>query len=277
MRPDYLLLGHITRDVLPDGRMIPGGTSLYAAITAYRLGLRVGVVSAPAPLPADWPDGIMLVLQPDLTPPIFENRYTPHGRQQVLHSASGAIAFEQIPPEWRAASLVHLGPLVGEAPEAFVYAFPAALIGVTPQGWMRSWDTALPGPVSYRLWRPAPDLLARIDALVLSIEDVRGDEELVADYARHCQCVALTRGARGVTLFVQGAAHEIAAFPAFEHAPTGAGDVFAAAFLARLRETSDPFEAARFGACVAARSVEGAGVSAIPTRSEVEQLLAGKR
>ena len=46
MNPDYLLLGHFTRDVLPDRTTIPGGTSLYAALTAHRLGRHVGVVSA---------------------------------------------------------------------------------------------------------------------------------------------------------------------------------------------------------------------------------------
>jgi sugar/nucleoside kinase (ribokinase family) len=191
MTPDYLLLGHFTRDVLPDGALAPGGTSLYAALTAHRLGQRVAVVSAPAELPA-------------------------------------------------------------------------------------AWDSALPGPIRYRLWRPADDLLARIDALVLSIEDVKGDEELVAGYARHCALVALTRGAQGATLFVRGQPHHIEAFPAIERDPTGAGDVFAAALLVRLRETGDPFEAARFAACVAAGSVEGQGASRIPTRAEVEQRLAAK-
>ncbi len=51
VNPDYLMLGHFTRDVLPDGTTTPGGTSLYAALTAHHLGRDVGVVSAPAGLP----------------------------------------------------------------------------------------------------------------------------------------------------------------------------------------------------------------------------------
>lgn len=274
MKPDYLLLGHFTRDVLPDGTTAPGGTSLYAALTGHRLGCHVAVVSAPAELPADWPAAIAVAFHPSPTPPTFENRYTPQGRQQILHAASEAIAVEDIPLEWRAAPVVHLGPVLGETPEHFVHLFPGALLGVTPQGWMRVWDSALPGPVSYRPWHPAPDLLRRIDALVLSIEDVKGDEALVAGYARHCPLVALTRGTLGATLFVQGEPQQIAAFPATERDPTGAGDVFAAALLVRLRETRDPIEAARFAACVAANSVEGAGASRIPVRAEVERQMA---
>jgi sugar/nucleoside kinase (ribokinase family) len=268
---DYLMLGHFTRDVLPDGSTTPGGTSLYAALTAHCLGRNVGVVSAPAELPAGWPDPIQIVFHPSPAPPTFENRYMPEGRQQTLHSASQPITLDVIPEAWRTAPLIHLGPVLGETPEQLVDAFPHALLGVTPQGWMRTWDEPLPGPVLYRPWQPKPGVLERIDALVLSIEDVRGDEALVAGYARHCALVALTRGAQGSTLFLRGVPHHIPAFPAVERDPTGAGDVFAAALLIRLRETGDPLDAARFASYVAARSVEGAGISRIPSRGEIEQ------
>jgi sugar/nucleoside kinase (ribokinase family) len=276
MNPDYLMLGHFTRDVLPNGATTPGGTSLYAALTAHRLGRTVGVVSALAELPAGWPDTIQIVFHPSPSPPTFENRYTPAGRVQTLHTASQPITQEVIPDLWRAAPLVHLGPVLSETPEQLVDAFPNALLGVTPQGWMRTWDEPLPGPVIYRPWQPTPRVLERIDALVLSIEDVRGDEALVAGYARHCALIALTRGAEGSTLFLRGVPHHIPAFPAVEHDPTGAGDVFAAALLIRLRETGDPLDAARFASYVAALSVEGAGISSIPVRGEIEQGLAAQ-
>jgi sugar/nucleoside kinase (ribokinase family) len=273
MRPDYLLLGHFTRDILPDGATAPGGTSLYASCTAQRLGQRVAVVSAPAELPPDLPEAIAVAFHDSPTPPTFENQYTPQGRHQILHSESEPIALADIPAEWRAAPIVHLGPVLGETPEALVHAFPGALLGVTPQGWMRAWGPDLPGPVRYHPWHPAADLLRRIDALVLSIEDVKGDEALVAGWARDCKLVALTRGAQGATLFIGGAPHQVPAFLATERDPTGAGDVFAAALLVRLHETGNPLEAARFAACTAAGSIEGRGISALPTRAEVERRL----
>lgn len=270
MTPDYLLLGHFTRDVLPDGTTAPGGTSLYASFAAHRLGQRVAVVSAPADLPPDLPGTIAVAFHPSPTPPTFENQYTPQGRRQILHAASEPITLDDIPTEWRAAAIVHLGPVLGETPEDLAYAFPNALLGVTPQGWMRAWGPDLPGLVTYRRWRPAEALLRRIDALVLSIEDVKGDEALVAGWARYCRLVALTRGASGATLFIAGQPHHVDAFPATERDPTGAGDVFAAALLVRLHETGDPLDAARFAACAAAGSVEGRGASHIPSRAEVE-------
>ena len=271
MTPDYLLLGHFTRDVLPDGNTTPGGTALYSALTAHRLGRHVGVVSAPAPLPSPWPESIAVAYCEHLPAPTFENRYTPHGREQILHAAAGSITLEDVPPAWRAAPVIHLGPVAAETPAKLAFDFPGALIGMTPQGLMREWQEPLPGPVLYRPWRPEPEILRRIDALVLSIEDVRGDTDLALSYARHCRLVALTRGALGATLFIDGQPNQIDALSADERDPTGAGDVFAAALLIRLHETGDPIEAAQFASCVAARSVEGPGASAIPTRAEVDQ------
>jgi sugar/nucleoside kinase (ribokinase family) len=273
MTPDYLLLGHFTRDVLPDGTTAPGGTSLYASMAAQRLGQQVAVVSAPAELPPDLLETIAVAFHPSPTPPTFENQYTPQGRRQILHADSQSITLADIPIEWRTAPIVHLGPVLGETPEELAFAFPNALLGVTPQGWMRAWGPDLPGLVTYRPWQPTEELLRRIDALVLSIEDVKGDEALVVSWARHCRLVALTHGANGATLFIAGQPHHVEAFSATERDPTGAGDVFAAALLVQLNETGDPLGAARFAACVAAGSVEGRGGSRIPSRSEVESRL----
>jgi sugar/nucleoside kinase (ribokinase family) len=66
-------------------------------------------------------------------------------------------------------------------------------------------------------------------------------------------------------------------FPAVEVDPTGAGDVFAAAFLVRLQETEDPVQAARFANAVASFCVEGPGVAGIPTREQVEERLSISR
>ena len=49
MRPDFLAIGHITRDLLPDGSWRLGGTVTYAALTAVRLGLRAAIVTSAPP------------------------------------------------------------------------------------------------------------------------------------------------------------------------------------------------------------------------------------
>ena len=49
--PEYLSIGHVTRDLLANGGTAAGGTALYTVITAERLGLHAAVLTAAANLP----------------------------------------------------------------------------------------------------------------------------------------------------------------------------------------------------------------------------------
>ena len=44
-RPDFLAIGHVTRDLLPGGAFTLGGTVTFAALTARHLGLASAVVT----------------------------------------------------------------------------------------------------------------------------------------------------------------------------------------------------------------------------------------
>ena len=55
--------------------------------------------------------------------------------------------------------------------------------------------------------------------------------------------------------------------------PTGAGDVFDAAFLIRYLDCGDPVDAGRFAVAAAALSTRGMGVSALPTKTEIAMLI----
>jgi sugar/nucleoside kinase (ribokinase family) len=266
--PDYLVIGHLTRDLLPSQQFVSGGTAFYAATTAHRLGLRAAVFTAAAACPDNVPFAVHCLSSPVTS--TFENRYHDGTREQIVHTIAAPLDLNYLPQAWRAAPIVHLGPVLHECQFDVVTAFPNALIGVTPQGWMRRWHHRLPSPIQRTRWQPDAALLRRIDLLALSIEDIGGDESLVGDYAQSCRLVALTRGVNGLTLYHEGVSQDIPAAPATEVDPTGAGDVFTAAMLVSLYETGDAVKAAHFAAAVAARSVEGFGVSAIPTRKQVE-------
>ena len=266
---DYLVIGHITRDRTPDGGFTIGGTAAYAARTAWALGCRVRVVTSADPsleLDGVLPD-VEVRRVPAPTTTTFHNRYTPTGRVQTVEGTAAQLTPDAVPPDWRPSGVVHLGPVARECDPALARLFPRAFLGLTPQGWMRAWDGT--GRVRPARWENADDLLPHADAVVLSEEDVGGDEELVARWAGLVPVLALTRGARGCTLYVRGEPENVDGFPAAEVDATGAGDVFAAVLFVELKRGVDPRAAARLANCVAARSVTRPGLSGTPTAEEI--------
>ena len=271
--PDFLAIGHVTRDLLPDGGSTVGGTATYASLTARALGLSVGVLtSAPADLDvAGALRGIHLQIVPACQATTFENTYVGSARLQHVHGVATALHPADLPSGWQAAPVVLLAPVARELSPDWPAAFRSALIGVTPQGWMRQWDSS--GLVSARPWQEASDILPAVDVLCFSEDDVGGDQQLVREYAGAARIAVVTRGRLGATVFHGGASRDLPAFRAQEVDPTGAGDVFAAAFLVRLRESGDPYVAARFANCTASFAIEGPGTATIPNRRQVEERL----
>ena len=272
---DFLVIGTITRDLLPDGGFALGGTVAYSAVTARNLGLAAGIVTSADPSldVSSLLQGIELARRPSPVTTTFENIYHGHERRQYVRAVAAPITAADVPAGWRSAPIVHLGPLVQELSPDILGLFASdSLIGVTPQGWMRCWGED--GLVGHCPWETAQAILTRADVLIFSKEDVDLDSGAIHRYAQWAKVMVVTQNWLGCTVYVRG--QRPRNFPAF-HAqgidPTGAGDVFAAAYLIRLKETGDPYAAAHFANCVASFSVEGKGTSAIPTRAKVEARL----
>lgn len=269
MSVDYLIIGHVTQDLLPDGRYSIGGTATYAARTALAVGCRVGVVTSTA-RDLDLSDALSscevtrLISEKTTT---FENIYTPSGRTQYLHAVAAPLGLDAVPQRWRQPDIVHLAPLASEIDTTLADAFPGALVGVTPQGWLRTWDDV--GRVRVSDWDAAVDVLPRIDVAVLSKDDVGGDEATIAHFARLAPILVVTLGAEGCRVYAHGEERHVPVTPVPEVDPTGAGDIFAAAYFVRLRQSDDPWLAAQFANCVAALSVKQVGWAGTPTKDDV--------
>ncbi|MCC7130190.1 MAG: ribokinase [Anaerolineae bacterium] len=268
---DYLVVGHLTVDDAPGGARL-GGTAAYAALTAKALGLRVGVVTAFGGELSLRPLGdIPVVSFPAERSTTFENEYLNGKRQQYLRHQAPKLEYYQIPEPWRTANIVHLAPVAQEVEPGMVRNFPAALIGLTPQGWLRDWDAR--GRVHSVEWLEAAFVLERAGAAVISLEDVDEDENRVDELAAHCRLLAVTEGELGARLYWHGDVRRFRA-PAVELADaTGAGDIFAAAFFTRLFLTRDPWDAARFATQLSAISVTRVGLESIPTPEEINASL----
>ena len=92
-------------------------------------------------------------------------------------------------------------------------------------------------------------------------------------YIQWAKMVVLTKGKNGATLYDNNQIIESPAYSAKEVDPTGAGDVFAAAFLINYYETGSPISALNFEHCVASFAVEGKGLTNIPTPDQVNNRL----
>jgi sugar/nucleoside kinase (ribokinase family) len=269
MSIDYLVIGTICKDLLPNGYSV-GGTVAYSALTARNLDQRVAIVTSAA---SDFDfhsrlDGVLVHVQDSPVSTTFENLYFQGARQQFLRNAATRISAKAIPSAWRQAAIVHLGPVAQEMNESLAELFPNALLAATPQGWMRQWDGT--GRVEPKSWneRALPET---VRAVIFSKEDIGGDKERFEACARRFEITILTDGRHGSTVASHGEVRHFPAHPAVEVDPTGAGDIFAAAFLVAFKETGDPWRSACYANCAGAASVTRPGLAGIPTPTELAQ------
>lgn len=205
----------------------------------------------------------------------IRNVYTPEGRKQWVPRRASRITARDLPDEWREPSVVLLGPVAGEVDADIANAFRGSLIGVGVQGWLREIGPADEvSPIAPDQWDSGL-LLAVADALFVSEKDLPAEDvqRTVADWSRKVPIVALTRGDGGAEVWHRGERRHIGAFPANAIDATGAGDIFASAFLIRYHETSDPWDAARFASAAASCVIEAEGVVDVPNRQRIEERL----
>ena len=282
--PDFLTIGHIARDVRPDGDFAPGGTVTFAALTAYRLGLVAAIVTCASPawlefIPTRLPEiGLAGHISPETT--TFANTYHEGFRTQFLQARAGELTGADIPASWLDASIVLFGPLDQEFTPSLIHDFPrrpGSILAATPQGWLRRWDAA--GRVWPSPWTAANEVLLLLDALILSHDDLlpfadgnRADADaILTQWSMQVPLLVATDGRHGATLFQRGQKKTFPAYPTIEVDPTGAGDVFATAFLVHLYRHKDPRQAVDFANCVASLSIEQEGIAGIPSLELVQQ------
>ena len=269
---DYLAVGHVTLDLVPGGDVVLGGAVSYAAATAAALGLRAAAVTrcAGAVRPGRTLSQVTWQVTQSERTTAFANRYDDDGRRvQTLLSVASAMERSDIPATVEPAGVMHIAPVIGEIAADTVAGVAASFVGVTPQGWLR--EVAADGTVTPGPWRVPSAIVARADAIVLSAEDIAGDESRAAWLAMRVPVVVVTLGASGAVAYAEGRTWRQAAIEAEAHDPTGAGDTFAAALFTRLWEGATVADALRFAAGAAAFAVERTGPEGAACRRDVER------
>src|SRR3989304_877129 len=137
MTPDFLVVGHIVKDITTSGWR-PGGSFSSAAAQARRLGLGVAAVTScasdldPPAILAD----IHWRVVPSAQTTTFENRYADARRTQRVLARAMPLCLEDIPHDWRAAPTVLLGPVFHDVDASLpaLLTRPGALGGLAARG-----------------------------------------------------------------------------------------------------------------------------------------------
>lgn len=267
-RPSAVVCGHVTLDRVA-GALVPGGSAWYAAHTLSALGADARVLTAAGPdYPEDALAGVTARIAPAARTTLFVNVHAPGGgRTQRVEAAAPPLDPAALPEAWRGADVLYLAPVLGEiAPRDFAAAAGARQVGLGVQGLVRA--VAPDGAVLQPRWSFAPGELSGVTAAFVGEDDLRGQGDLVARLAAAVPIVVFTRGSAGCDVIAGGQSVRVGVFPTREVDPTGAGDVFAAAFLFALACGRAPVEAARLGAAAASIVVEGVGGEMLPRVGE---------
>ncbi|MBZ0276015.1 MAG: hypothetical protein K8I60_07720 [Anaerolineae bacterium] len=271
---DYLLIGHMTADLTPTGRLL-GGTVSYAARVVQAFGKRVGVLTSAAPgeplLAELQPYTDALHVKPGADTSTFENVYTDAGRIQYIRGVAAKIGADDIPADWLDTPLIHLAPLTDEVDPQIAHHFKNSTVMLTLQGWLRHWDAD--GRVRFKRWFD-PAVLQNVDIVVFSEEDVAASPSLEQEFAGAVRHLFVTRAEKGGTYYFEGQPTSFTSPHVEVKHPTGAGDVFAAGLLTSLPLLNYDFHrAVQVAARLGAISVTRTGLESAPTPDEVQTVL----
>lgn len=301
MQPDIICLGEalVEFNLQPDGRFLQGhgGDTSNVAIAAARQGARAGYltrIGADAfgdSLTALWnAEGV------DVTA-VTRDEAAPTGIYFVTHGPDGhrfsydraGSAASRMTPGWlpcgyiRAARVLHVSGISLGISESAARTVMEAIELARGAGVLVSCDPNL----REQLWPPeraaavTHEAMAKADIALPGLADARRmtgleDPDTIMDYYLGLgpTTVALTLGAGGVLVATPDRRAHIPGVAVEAMDATGAGDTFDGAFLARLMEGCDPFEAAVHANAAAALSTLGYGaVAPMPHRAEVEAFL----
>jgi sugar/nucleoside kinase (ribokinase family) len=255
-----LVIGSVSRDLAGAGPGRPGGVVHHAGCALARLGAVTRVVTRVAgpdgsllqPLRAL---GVELRALPSARTTTYRNDYSGGVDRHELLACSDPIGPDDVPPEWRRADLVQLGPLHPRDLRPGLALRLRGLIGLDVQGLVRG-DQPPPGP-------HPPPWAGHLEGVTIV---KAGEVELAAllrgssprEFLAHSGCAELvvTRGPQGARILTAHEELEVPAAAAVARDLVGAGDVFLASYLLARAQGRTPAQAGRLAARASAAKIE---------------------
>ncbi|MCD6248332.1 MAG: hypothetical protein J7J17_02665 [Hadesarchaea archaeon] len=284
---DAVVVGHVTIDVnsLPWGVMgnMLGGAPTYAGLTLTTLGKRVGIV---AKVGSDFPErfsfvysklgldteGIITGGEETTT---FENIYDEKGnREQRCKVLPSKISPDEVPEIYKDARSFYVSPIAGEVTLELLKSLKRKhnLVMLDPQGFFREIDGE--GRIQNREPPNLEDLLKNVDIVKIGKEELetlaKAPENLLEELRDMGPRIAIaTHGKDGCMVLSDEGLTKVKSLGVAARDPTGAGDVFGAAFLSRYLDTHNAAESAKFASAAAGLKIEYRGPIGFPTEDEV--------
>lgn len=275
---DYLALGNPTLDAQPCAAPALGGSVIYSAIQATRLGLPSAIFGRadPVALQPHWrpyADEVQLHLQPSSAVTTFYNASAGDSREQWLKAWAGPISYTAPLP---GSEILHIAPVAQEILiEELLAECNSRLVCLTPQGLLREWsDTDGHISLVHRSFDPA--IAATIDIVVASENEAQYMSSFIMAVAEQGGLSVVTKGGRGCEVWTRHDHTIFDAFPADRIVDTtGAGDCFAAALTVGIYRGKPLKQAIRCAAIAASLCIGDYATQGIGTRLQIEQKLIG--
>ncbi len=272
---DYISVGHVTVDVLEDGSRRPGGTVLYGALQASRLGLRALIVTRGLPgeiesMLAPWAGEFDLRVEPAEHTTTLQTSGQGAGRSQRLLAWAGSIESREPLP----CAILHLAPVAAELPRQWPTG--GRLLGLTPQGLARTWPAGGGEVINVE---PDPAAVAQARnayAIVISQAEAGACAKMIDSARAAGALIAVTAGDEP-TRIIPGERDPVEIPVRRIDEPSddlGAGDCYAAAFFTGLAEGRGAREAGELAIAAATLRLEGHGPGAVAERRAIEAAMA---
>jgi sugar/nucleoside kinase (ribokinase family) len=276
---DLITVGHFAIDhiQIPRGKSLKqtlGGSTTYVSLAARKLGARVGVISN---VGDDFPETYVRLLHDngvDLScvrkvkntaTTSFILKYEDGNRRLLLRNRALPILLEDVASVPKAKT-IHVAPIADEISSEVVEELRKRTdtLSLDPQGFIRKFGVN--GRVGLKKWKDKR-VLEQVDVYKSSLQEitkVTGVKSLKASMREiqnfGTKIVVVTLGKQGALLLFDESFYEIPTIQPQELVdPTGAGDVFAGAFLAEHIKKKEPVWCACVGSAMASFKVETFG------------------
>ncbi|MEM0054031.1 MAG: carbohydrate kinase family protein [Nitrososphaeria archaeon] len=289
---EVVVVGHFSLDenISPRARVsnVLGGAPIYSGSTFSRLGLKVGICSCVGEdqyehatefckrIGIDY-KGLHLCGMETLR---FQNFYDEkENRFQKCYNVPRKLSPEDIPKEYLGSRAYYISPLMDEVTLNFLETirFGGSVLMLDPQGIMRK--VGEDGKVSIVFEEEhLVKFFEKVDIVKIGKDEARAiglNEKEILRLIRNsgARIGIVTRGKDPVIVSHENGIFEVNTIDVNVEDPTGAGDVFGAAFLTEYLRSKNVKRAVKFANIAAGLKIRYRGPEGFPARKDIEKLL----